>query len=90
MDTSALLKRYIDEPDRARFDTLLSSDSTWLTCRLTVVEVRRNLSRRLDPGDVATAREAFAADWGHLAVVEVDGAWRGTWLRVRRRFRRRP
>lgn len=64
VDTSDLLKRYIDEPDSSRFNTLLASDSMRLTCRLTLVEVRRNLSRRLDPGDVAGARSLDAVHLG--------------------------
>ena len=74
VDTSALLKRYVDEPDSRRFNAMLSEGSTWLTCRLTLVEIRRNLSRRLEGQDAAAAREAFRADWSHFAVVEVDAA----------------
>jgi uncharacterized protein len=72
LDPSALLKRYIDEPDSDRFGDILESDPTWLTCRITWVEVWRNLGRRLEPDMVATARSAFRTDWGHLALVEVD------------------
>ena len=37
LDTSALLKRYIDEPDSDRFGDILDSDPAWLTCRITLV-----------------------------------------------------
>ena len=47
MDTSALLKRYIDEPDSALADELLGSDQELATGRHTVVELRRNLARML-------------------------------------------
>jgi len=73
LDSSALLKRYIDEPDSDRFGDVLDSDPTWLTCRITWVEVWRNLGRRLEPDMVAAARSAFRTDWEHLALVEVDG-----------------
>ena len=53
VDSSALLKRYLDEPDSDRWNELLSSDAAWLTSRLTWVEVWRNLGRRLSPEVVA-------------------------------------
>jgi predicted nucleic acid-binding protein len=72
LDTSALLKRYIEEPDSSQFNTILGSDEGWLTCRVTWVEVWRNLGRRLTGADAPVARDAFRADWAHLAVVEID------------------
>lgn len=72
LDSSALLKRYIDEPDSSRYDAILDSDTVWLTCRLTWVEVWRNLGRRLAGPDASVARDAFRADWQRLAVVEID------------------
>lgn len=72
LDTSALLKRYVDEPDSERFVAMLDGDVTWLTCRITWVEVWRNLGRRLEIGPAREAKAAFAADWKHFAVVEVD------------------
>lgn len=72
LDASALLKRYVDEPDSDRFAALIASDDTWLTCRITWVEVWRNLGRRLEPEMAATERAAFRADWDHFQVIEVD------------------
>ena len=72
IDSSALLKRYIDEPDSPHFATVLSSDENWLTCRITWVEVWRNLGRRLAGTDALAARNAFRTDWDRLAVVEID------------------
>jgi uncharacterized protein len=72
VDSSALLKRYVDEPDSDHADSLLGSDPTLLTARHTIVEVRRNLARLLDGRDLATARSAFAADLGVLSIVELD------------------
>lgn len=72
LDSSALLKRYIDEHDSSRYNAILASDTTWLTCRLTWVEVWRNLGRRLPRPDASVARDAFRADWQHLAIVEID------------------
>ena len=42
VDSSALLKRYVDEPDSDTAEALLSSDSSLLTARHTIVEVRRD------------------------------------------------
>jgi predicted nucleic acid-binding protein len=72
LDSSALLKRYVDEPDSSHFATVLGSDQNWLTCRITWVEVWRNLGRRLTGADAPAARHAFRTDWDRLAVVEID------------------
>jgi len=72
VDSSALLKRYVDEPDSELADSLLGSDPTLVTARHTIVEVRRNLARLLDGRDLASARSAFARDLGVLSIVELD------------------
>lgn len=72
IDASALLKRYVDEADSDWFNELMDSDDRRLTCRVAWVEVWRNLSRRLDRGDVGDARHAFRNDWRRLDIVEVD------------------
>jgi predicted nucleic acid-binding protein len=74
VDTSALLKRYVDEADSERAVELLSSDTVLVTGRHTVVEVRRNLARVLAPTDATAARSAFAEDLTSFAVVELDAA----------------
>jgi predicted nucleic acid-binding protein len=72
VDSSALLKRYVDEPDSDLADSLLGTDPTLLTARHTIVEVRRNLARLLDGRDLTAARSAFAGDLEALSVVELD------------------
>ncbi len=72
LDTSALLKRYVDEPDSERFLAMIDSDLAWLTCRITWVEVWRNLSRNLQGNPVRRAKAAFDQDWRRLSVIEVD------------------
>lgn len=72
VDSSALLKRYVDEPDSEQVESLLQSDPTLLTARHTVVEVRRNLTRLLDERDAAEARSAFSRDVDALSVIELD------------------
>lgn len=74
VDSSALLKRYVDEPDSDRAQELLSSDPALVTGRHTVVEVRRNLSRVLPPQDASAARASFASDLASFAIVELDHA----------------
>ena len=72
VDSSALLKRYVDEPDSDAADSLLRSDPALLTARHTTVEVRRNLARLLTGRDLAAARSAFAGDLEALSIVELD------------------
>lgn len=74
VDSSALLKRYVDEPDSDRAVELLTADPTLITGRHAVVEVRRNLARVLSPTDATAARAAFASDLGSFAIVELDAA----------------
>ncbi len=74
VDTSALLKRYVDEPDSERAVELLSGDAELVTGRHTIVEVRRNLARVLSPRDATAARSALRADLASFAIVELDAA----------------
>jgi predicted nucleic acid-binding protein len=73
-DTSAVLKRYVDEPDSGSAVELLGSDATLVTARHTVVEVRRNLARLLTGTALTESRKAFAADLDAFAIVELDAA----------------
>ena len=72
VDSSALLKRYVDESNSEVADSLLRSDPSLLTARHTIVEVRCNLARLLDGRALATARAAFAKDVEVLSIVELD------------------
>jgi predicted nucleic acid-binding protein len=72
VDTSALLKRYLDEPERDRCEHHLLADPDWVTARHTLIEVRRNLARLLDDGPLRQALDLFARDWDRCAVVELD------------------
>jgi predicted nucleic acid-binding protein len=74
VDSSALLKRYVAEPDSEAAESLLRSDPSLLTARHTLVEVRRNLARLLDEPDAAAMRSAFARDLEALSIVELDSA----------------
>lgn len=72
VDSSALLKRYVDEPDSDVADSFLRSDSSLLTARHTIVEVRRNLARLVAGRELASARSAFARDLEVLSIIELD------------------
>ncbi len=72
VDSSALLKRYVDEPDSEAAEALLRSDPSLLTARHAVIEVRRNLARLLDATDAAAARSAFTRDLRVFSIVELD------------------
>lgn len=74
VDSSALLKRYVDEPDSDRAVELLTSDPTLVIGRHAIVEVRRNLARLLSPTDASSARRAFTTDLASFAIVELDPA----------------
>jgi len=71
VDTSALLKRYVDESDSDRFVALLDADPSWASGWHTLVEVRRNLAARLAPPDRAAARLAFEREWERMARVQL-------------------
>jgi predicted nucleic acid-binding protein len=72
VDASALLKRYVQEPESDQAEKLLLADPTWVTARHTWVEVRRNLAGLLRGRSLATARTQFEADWKRTHVVELD------------------
>jgi PIN domain len=71
-DSSALLKRYVDDSELAV--ELLASDPLLVTGRHTLVEVRRDLGRLLAGSAVTAARTAFTVDVAAFAVVELDAA----------------
>ena len=72
VDTSALLKRYVDEHDSDLAEQLLVSDPVLVTSWITLVELRRNLARLVDVGDLAGIRAQVHADFDAFALVLVD------------------
>lgn len=72
VDTSALLKRYVRERDSEVAISLMTSDPVLATCRLTEVEVRRNLVRLLESTDAETAKRQFTADLDAFALIALD------------------
>jgi predicted nucleic acid-binding protein len=74
VDSSALLKRYVEEADSPVADALLRADDALLTGRHTVVEVRRNLARLLSGRQLVAARTAFGDDLTSVSIIELDAA----------------
>jgi predicted nucleic acid-binding protein len=72
VDSSALLKRYVDEHDSEAAVGLMATDPVLVTSRLTEVEVRRNLARLLDGADLTACRRQFSTDLDAFALVSLD------------------
>jgi len=72
VDSSALLKRYVEEHDSGAAIALMEADPVLITSRLTEVEVRRNLSRLLDTHDAQRAKRQFLEDLDAFALVSID------------------
>ena len=72
VDSSALLKRYVEEADSTAADALLRADPALLTARHTIVEVRRNLARLLSGRELMAARAVFAEDLASFSLIELD------------------
>jgi predicted nucleic acid-binding protein len=74
-DTSALVKRYIDEPFSAEFEALLQQGAMAIS-RLSIVEMRCALARRRRNREIDTERESRVN--AELATDIQDGAlWLG-------------
>jgi uncharacterized protein len=74
VDTSALAKWYLNEPQSERFDAFISAQPDAAICRLTVVEFRCLLARRRRAGHITAAHETqigdtFAADVAGAALM---------------------
>ena len=72
VDSSALLKRYVDEHDSAIAVELMDTDPVLVTSRITEIEVRRNLARLLDGDSWADSRRQLAIDLDVFALVGLD------------------
>lgn len=72
VDSSALLKRYIDERDSEVALSLMATEQVLVTSRLTEVEVRRNLARLLDASAALDAKRQFLHDLDAFALVALD------------------
>lgn len=76
VDSSALVKLYVDEPDSALAADFLSVDPVLVTSMLSIVEVRRALARNFSGINLVKARELFEADLDRMALIEpTDSTW---------------
>jgi hypothetical protein len=71
-DSSALLKRYVEERDSAECEKILLSESDWVTARHTWVEVLRGIALLLSGQERLHMEAAFRQDWKKLHIVELD------------------
>ena len=97
VDTSALAKWYLNEPQSERFEAFISAQRDAAICRLTVVEFRCLLARRRRAGDITATHEtqigdAFAADLasGALTVHPVEDPDFGAAVILIRDLRKQP
>ncbi|MGA2731803.1 MAG: type II toxin-antitoxin system VapC family toxin [Syntrophobacteraceae bacterium] len=75
-DSSALVKRYIEEKGSDKVNALLEEKSVAATSRLTYAEILAAITRRHKTGDIETPafekiKKAFKADWKSFTVVEM-------------------
>lgn len=92
-DASALVKRYVDEPESEQVAALLD-EGTPAVCRITEVEISSALARRRHEGDLTDvdyerAVTALRTDLQWLHVVELDRQMIGSTHDLLRRHRLR-
>ena len=75
LDTSALLKRYVDEDGTAVVLRRMADDVDWVASELALAEAEITLCHLgFEPRDGARLRDDLRADWARFLVVPVDGA----------------
>lgn len=72
VESSALLKRYVSEPESNECQSILDAHDHWVTSRLTITEVLINLKRRLSQSEFAIASRLFQTDIACFDIVEFD------------------
>jgi predicted nucleic acid-binding protein len=74
LDTSALLKRYVEEAGTELVLELMAEDLDWAASNLAQAEAEVTLCRaRLGQKAEAAQRQRLRADWERFVVVPVDG-----------------
>ncbi len=82
VDTSALLKRYVDERDSDVAESLMATDPVLVTSWLTEIEMRRNLARLLEPAALLTANKLLSQDLDAFALISLDATTCNTAARI--------
>lgn len=75
LDTSAVLARYLDIPQREVVLAAMAADHDWCTAAVTRTEALAAIPHLADdPTEARRLRRAIEADWQRMAVVPVDAA----------------
>jgi predicted nucleic acid-binding protein len=74
VDTSALLKIYLGQPEASAAERFLTRSPGWATGWHTYVEVRRNLARALEGQALTLARNQFERHWSLFQRITLDAA----------------
>jgi predicted nucleic acid-binding protein len=74
VDSSALVKRFLIEPDSERVHALLASTDEVVISRVSIVEVRRGLSRIESAAERGIAKGIFDNDVRSCVIIECDAA----------------
>ncbi len=72
VETGALLKRYVQEPESDDCQSILNVHSHRITSRITITETLINLRKRLSTAEFAIASKLFQSDINVFDVVEFD------------------
>jgi len=72
VDSSALIKRYVNEHDSAVAVEFMAADPVLATSRITEVEVRRNLARVFTGTDWTRLKRQFLKDFENFNLVVID------------------
>jgi uncharacterized protein len=72
VDSSALVKRYVKEDDAQFAVSLIDADEVIVTSWLSLVEVRKAISRLLIGSDLTLARNAITEDFDKIALISLD------------------
>jgi predicted nucleic acid-binding protein len=73
LDTSALLKRYVDEDGTGTVVAAMAGDHEWIASALTGAETAVAISRLpVAEDDRARQQRRYEEDWEHFRVVPVD------------------
>jgi predicted nucleic acid-binding protein len=80
LDTSALAKLYLVEPESSAVERMLHANSPWIaTSRVTYAETlsvlaRCQRDRRISPASYKVQKKVFLADWSTFHIVELTAA----------------